>query len=83
VNAKTLVTYLLVTTAVLGGLGPTAANLAGVLPPRWLEVVGHVVATAAALHLWLVQSPLIQPLLATKTASEIAPQISKARDENV
>ena len=75
--AKTALTYLVLATTVVGGLGPTVAAFAGVVPPTYLAALSHAVSVAAALHLWLTESPLVQPLLATKSPAAI---ISAAQD---
>jgi hypothetical protein len=58
--------YLVLTTAIIGGLGPTVAQLNGHLPPSYLTLAIHAVAVAAAIHLYFIQSPLFVPLLAVR-----------------
>lgn len=55
--------YLVLAVMLLGGLGPTVVQLTPFLPPAWVAPISHVVAVAAALVLYLSQSPLLSPLL--------------------
>jgi hypothetical protein len=78
ITTKQVLTYLVLATAVIGGLGPTVAQLAGVVPAPYLAAIVHFIGVCAALHLYLIQSPLIQPFLATKTPVEVIAQAKKA-----
>ena len=65
-NAKAALKYLSLAVTIIAGAGPFVAQLAGVAPPTWLAVASHIVAIAGTVHQLLVESPLAQPLLASK-----------------
>jgi hypothetical protein len=46
------------------------------MKPSYFTLAVHAVAVAAAIHLWLIQSPLVQPLLATKKAPPVVPPLA-------
>jgi hypothetical protein len=62
-QARNVFRYLVLTVTIVAGLGPTIAQLSGLVPATWLAVASHVVSVAGAVHLMLQDSPLLQPLL--------------------
>jgi hypothetical protein len=55
--------YAILTVLFVGGLGPTVAQMSGLLPARWFAAASHAVAVCAGLALYLTQSPLVRPFL--------------------
>jgi hypothetical protein len=68
---KTALKYAILAVTVIAGLGPTVSELAGALPAQWISTLSHIVSVAGAVHLWLSESPLIQPLLQTKAPATV------------
>jgi hypothetical protein len=58
-------------TALVASLGPAIAILAGLIPGHWSIVLTGFVTAAASIHEFLAESPLTQPLLATKTTAQV------------
>jgi hypothetical protein len=77
-QAKLILKYLILATAVVSALGPAVAELAGVVPATWVSVASRIIATAASIHLFLTESPLIKPFLMTKGPAKVAQQLASA-----
>jgi hypothetical protein len=65
-NLKNVLKYVILATAFVSALGPSVATLAGAAPSKLITVLSGLVAASASIHLFLTESPLVQPLLATK-----------------
>lgn len=69
--AKVAYKWALLITTVVSGLGSIVSDFGGFVPSQWLAVAMHVVTLAGAVHLYLVSSPLLQPLLETKSPETV------------
>ena len=70
-KAKAALKYLSLAVTIIAGAGPFVSSLAGAVPPTWVAVGLHLVAIAGTVHLLLVESPLTQPLLASKKPLDV------------
>jgi hypothetical protein len=66
-QVKKVLAWAVVITAVIGSLGPDVAAFSGLVPAKWLTVASHFIGSIAAIHAFLIESPLVTPLLARKT----------------